>query len=100
MPWRQVQLPDAAASGEHRRIRAMFEQLYVAAGEPADMAMFCAHWYPGHTPLVLYFSPGSAIYARSLLQVLRAELCDQPTADLTLEIGRDDALERALKANA
>lgn len=86
-PWFSKQLGDGILSYESKdQIQNLFSDLFAAAGQPEDMAVFTRHELEGRLQceVVAYFSPAAASLARQL----DAKPCEKPSpSDLDLLVG-------------
>ena len=79
--WRKVSVHTGELE-EWSRIHTEFEQLFGAAGSPADAGMFI-RTEPGLPRVELLFSPGAYRIARPLVDANRGVPCDKPPKDGT-----------------
>ena len=97
MPWYLVRLSSAQISaGEEIRMQNQFQNFFVAADTPRDMAMLSAQDAGDH-PVHLYFSPATAVHAEAFLRLTRANACERPPITAALAVGHADALARFRK---
>jgi len=77
--WYFKQIGDGiTAAGPSAEIEAAFQQPFVAAGRPPEMAVFILHASGDlHCQVLVYFSPAAARIARSF----EALPCEQPARD-------------------
>lgn len=92
MTWYCVDLSaNSIAEGLYHRLCREFQKSFIAAGAPAEMALF-AQTVPNEGCRKVYFSPGSVHYVNSLIELLSGAPCDEPDQDLiTLVFGVPDA---------
>ena len=87
MSWYEVVLSsEQMAKGVSEKIQSDFEALFINAGEPAEMALFCDSFpVPQYS---MYFSPASAQYASDLISAYSGDPCETPEAsEVTLLVG-------------
>ena len=74
--WRSINLGDGImAVTPSAEIETLFQQVFTAAGKPADMAVFIRHESGNlHCEAVAYFSPAASAVA----EALDAEPCEKP----------------------
>ena len=94
MPWYEITLSsEQLDAGVSEEIQSSFETLFVDAGAPPGMALFCDSFaVPQYS---MYFSPDSVEYALDIISAYSGDPCDQPNArEVTLLVGdRDTAWE-------
>ena len=74
----------AAAFAPSHRIQDLFLPVYVASGQPSDMAVFSRHDREANQ-VTAYFSPG----ASRLAVLFNAQPCEKPSGDrIGLLVGR------------
>ena len=66
----------AAASAPSNRIQQLFAPMFLACGQPSDMAVFSRHDRNANE-VTAYFSPG----ASRLAALFNAQPCDKPPGD-------------------
>jgi hypothetical protein len=88
--WHSLPLGDGMMADEpSKELRAVFQTMFMSAGEPADMAIFTRHESEGrlHCEVIAYFSPA----ASEVAVLFGAEPCQIPTQnELALLAGSDD----------
>jgi hypothetical protein len=75
--WYTLNLGDAMfAAGPSEEVEQAFMKAFLAAGKPAEMAVFTRHESEGrlHCEVIAYISPA----AREVAEVLDAEPCSKP----------------------
>jgi len=87
MSWYEVILSSEQVSeGISGKIQSDFEELFIEAGKPPEMALFCDSFpVPQFS---MYFSPVSAQYASDLISAYSGDACERPNAsEVTLLVG-------------
>lgn len=99
MTWFCIDITEACVSGgAYHRLCRRFQQAFIAAGAPAEMALFAQTLLRDGVRKV-YLSPGSAPYVKSLIDAYEGTPCDCPGGDgLTLVFGVPDATSRLLSS--
>ena len=87
MPWYEVILSrEQLTDGISEKIQSDFEELFVKAGKPPEMALFCDTFTVPQ--FSMYFSPTSAQYASDLISAYSGDACEKPDAsEVTLLVG-------------
>jgi hypothetical protein len=91
MPWYEIILSsEQLDAGVSEEIQGSFEALFVNAGAPPGMALFCDSFpVPQYS---MYFSPDSVEYASDIISAYSGDRCDQPNAsEVTLLVGNRDS---------
>ena len=79
MPWYEVILSrEQLTDGISEKIQSDFEELFVKAGKPPEMALFCDTFTVPQ--FSMYFSPISAQYASDLISSYSGDACEKPDA--------------------
>lgn len=86
--WRHVRFgPAELARGEHCYLKDSFYALYLAAGQPRDMALYLGNLNSQGADF--YFNPKATHVARSLVRYYAGEACPRPhEKSLALVMGR------------
>jgi hypothetical protein len=71
--YRVIFSADEISAAKHLEMLGHFERFYLAAGSPADAALF-----KGRQSTAYYFSPGAARIAKKLITHLSATPCPAP----------------------
>lgn len=91
VPWHSLPLGDGMMADEPSdEIRATFEEMFMSAHQPADMAVFTRHESEGrlHCEVIAYFSPS----ASGVAKLFDAEPCQKPVrSGLGLLAGSEEA---------
>lgn len=93
MTWHKVLLTKKQIEEEQvlMQMERQFEQSYIAAEGPSDMALFSDDEYQDDT-IHIYFSPGCSPSCDELITQHGGEECDPPKVEHTfLVTGNDDA---------
>ena len=100
MDWYSVAITEACArNGEYHRLCRRFQQAFIAAGAPSEMAMF-AQTAVRDSVRKVYFSPGSLPYVQGLVEQYRGACCESPMAsEVTLVFGVPGAEDRLLEGH-
>jgi hypothetical protein len=87
MSWFEVILSrEQATEGISEKIHSDFEELFVKAGKPPEMALFC-DIFPV-PQFSMYFSPAFAQYGSDLIAAYSGDACEKPDAsEVTLLVG-------------
>jgi hypothetical protein len=87
MSWYEVVLSSEQLSeGVSEKIQSDFEALFVNAGMPAEMALFC-DTFPV-PQFSMYFSPVAGKHASDLISNYSGDTCEKPDAsEVTLLVG-------------
>ncbi len=87
MPWYEVILStEQMDKGISEIIGSEFEALYIKAGTPPEMALFC-DTFPV-PQFAMYFSPVAAQHASDLISTYSGDACEKPDAsEVTLLVG-------------
>ena len=87
MSWYEVILSSEQLSeGISEKIQSDFEALFVKAGTPPEMALFC-DTFPV-PQFSMYFSPVAVQYASDLISIYSGDTCEKPDAsEATLLVG-------------
>ena len=91
MSWYEIALSsEQLNAGVSEEIQSDFETLFVNAGAPPGMALFCDSFpVPQYS---MYFSPESVEYASDIISAYSGDPCDQPNAsEVTLLVGNRDS---------
>jgi hypothetical protein len=91
MSWYEVILSSEQLSeGISEKIQSEFEALFVKAGKPQEMALFC-DTFPV-PQFSMYFSPMAVQYASDLISTYSGAACEKPDAsEVTLLVGDEDS---------
>ena len=93
MTWEKVTLTATQIAEQKAlmNIQDRFEQLFIAAGGPKEMALFGDKGYEKDT-ISVYFSPGCRTICEALIALHKAEACEAPAKeDVALLVGHSDA---------
>ncbi|HET6567558.1 MAG TPA: hypothetical protein VFG50_06300 [Rhodothermales bacterium] len=92
MMWYSVDITGKLVQdGDYHRLCRQFQQAFIAAGAPPEMALFAQMTFQDNVRKV-YFSPGSVPYVRSLIESYHGDPCDCPESDnITLMFGVPNA---------
>lgn len=92
MDWYYVDITeDRVEDGEYHRLCRQFQQAFIAAGAPPEMALFAQMALRDNIRKV-YFSPGSVHYVKQLIDTYGGNPCDGPErSKVTLVFGVPDA---------
>ena len=87
MSWYEVILnSEQISEGISEKIGGDFEQLYIKAGKPQEMALFC-DTFPV-PQFSMYFSPVAGQHASDLIAAYSGDPCEKPDAnEVTLLVG-------------
>jgi len=87
MSWYEVILSsEQVGEGISEKIQSDFEKLFVKAGKPPEMALFC-DTFPV-PQFAMYFSPVSAHYCSELISAYSGDACEKPnSSEVTLLVG-------------
>ena len=87
MSWYEVILSSEQMSeGISEKIQSDFEELFIKAGKPPEMALFC-DTFPV-PQFSMYFSPASTQYVSDLIAAYSGDACEKPDAsEVTLLVG-------------
>jgi len=87
MSWYEVILSSEQLSeGISEKIQSDFEALFIKAGTPPEMALFC-DTFPV-PQFSMYFSPVAGQYASDLISTYSGDTCEKPDAsEATLLVG-------------
>ena len=91
MPWYEITLSsEQLDAGVSEEIQRDFETLFINAGAPPRMALFCDSFpVPQYS---MYFSPDSVEYASDIISAYSGDCCDQPNAsEVALLVGDKDS---------
>jgi hypothetical protein len=78
------------SGGISEKIQSDFEALFVKAGKPSEMALFC-DTFPV-PQFSMYFSPVAVQHATDLISAYSGDACDKPDAsEVTLLVGDEDS---------
>ena len=91
MSWYEVILSSEQLSyGISEKIQSDVETLFIKAGRPPEMALFC-DTFPV-PQFSMYFSPVAVPYASDLISTYSGDACDKPDAsEVTLLVGDKDS---------
>ena len=79
MSWYEVILSsEQMAEGISEKIQSDFKALFIKAGTPPEMALFCDTF--SVPQFSMYFSPVSAQYAYDLISAYSGDTCEKPDA--------------------
>jgi hypothetical protein len=97
MSWYEVILSrEQVVEGISEKIQSDFAELFVKAGKPPEMALFC-DTFPV-PQFSMYFSPVSAQYCSELISDYSGDPCEKPNAsEVTLLVGDRDSAWDLLK---
>jgi|GEM_PF-540803 len=92
MSWYCVDITeDSELGGDYHRLCRKFQQAFIAAGAPPDMALF-AQITSQDSVRKVYFSPGSLRYVKPLIDAHQGKACVGPDrTTVTLVFGVPDA---------
>lgn len=92
MSWYCVDITeDSVLVGDYHRLCRKFQQAFIAAGAPPDMALFAQMALHNNVRKV-YFSPGSVRFVKPLIEAYNGKACDGPEkTTVTLVFGVPDA---------
>lgn len=92
MMWFSVDITgECVQDGDYHRLCRQFQQAFIAAGAPPEMALF-AQMTLHNDVRRIYFSPGSVQYVKSLIDAFGGKPCDGPGNDnVALMFGVPDA---------
>lgn len=95
MAWTRIDITEASLlGGTYHRLCRRFQQAFIAAGAPADMALF-AQTFPVGETRTLFLTPASRAHLGDLHA--QGEPCAAPSAqDVTLVFGVPDAEQHLL----
>jgi len=80
-----------AQGGDYHRLCRQFQQAFIAAGAPPEMALFAELTLQDNVRKI-YFSPGSVQYVRTLIEEYGGNPCDSPASEsVTMMFGVPDA---------
>jgi hypothetical protein len=93
MPWNYIEINEPAVlGGAYHRLCRQFQQAFIAASAPADMAMFVEN-APSDTRRI-YFSPGCVRYVSDLILDFGGCECDPPdVSSVILVYGTPEAFD-------
>jgi hypothetical protein len=87
MSWYEVKLSrEQVVGGISEKIQSDFEEFFIKAGKPSEMALFCDTFTVPQ--FSMYFSPVSAQYCSELISAYSGDACEKPDAsEVTLLVG-------------
>ena len=87
MSWYEVILSSEQLSdGVSEKIQSDFKELFVKAGTPSEMALFC-DTFPV-PQFSMYFSPAAVQHASDLISTYSGDVCEKPEAsEVNLLVG-------------
>ena len=87
MSWYEVILSrEQLTEGISEKIQSDFETLFIKAGTPPEMALFCDSFTVPQ--FSMYFSPGAVQHASDLIATYSGDFCEKPDAnEVTLLAG-------------
>ena len=91
MPWYEITLSiEQLDAGVSEKIQRDFEAIFIDAGSPPGMALFCDSFpVPQYS---IYLSPDSVEHASDIISAYSGDPCDQPNAsEVALLVGDRDS---------
>lgn len=87
MAWYEIVLSrEQLSEGISEKIQNEFETLFIKAGTPSEMALFCDSFTVPQ--FSMYFSPVAVQYASDLISTYSGDPCEKPEASqVTLLVG-------------
>jgi hypothetical protein len=95
MPWKRVTFTNKQIEedGILKEMEDQFENIFMEAEGPSDMAVFSDNDYTDDT-ISFYFTPGCISYCDNLIMIFDGEECEPPDIEeIFLLAGNDDALD-------
>lgn len=95
MAWNKIMLTVKQIEEQHalEKLEKQFEQLFIKAGYPDDMALFSDNDYADGS-INIYFTPGCNPHCARLIALYKGQECEQPAlGQVFLLDGNDEAME-------
>lgn len=95
MAWNKVSLTVEQIEQQHalEKLEKQFEQLFIKAGGPDDMALFSDNDY-SDGKINIYFTPGCNPHCAGLISLYAGEECDPPTLGRVFLLdGNEEAMD-------